>query len=114
MTTLPRGFTLIEVVVAFALLATISTGVSTTLLQATRARVVSRHLLTATQLAADGIEHARGGNALAPLPTRVGNFERRVSISPWPATPGLRRVAVVVEWNDGRAQQLELQTLIPG
>lgn len=109
-----RAFTLIEVVVAFALLATISAGVVTSLLQATRARVVSRNLTTATQLAADGVEHVRSGAAAAALPTQVDGFERRVVNRPWPANPRLREVTVIVAWNDGRPQQVELHTLISG
>ena len=105
------GFTLIEVLFAFALLATVSAALTTSLLQALHARATSRDLLVATQLASDAIEQMRLG--LIPGQGVDRRFERQVHVTAIADMPSINRIEVSVSWNDGQSRQIHLTTLLP-
>ena len=108
---LPRGFTLIELMVALVLLAAAGLGLSTTLASTRNALSLSERQMQAVQLAAEGMEQLHAGHALGPI--RVpGDFERAVLVTPWGDHPGLQRVQVTVSWNDGEGHTLNLMTLV--
>jgi|SRR5579862_2515714 len=105
-----RGFTLVEVLVAVALLSLMAVTLTETLIASERARAISERWTQAAQLAAEGIEQLRAGQSLAPI--RVpGAFVRRASVTPWNGHDGLVEVAVSVSWNDGAPHDLQLHTL---
>lgn len=111
MTSRVRGFTLVEVIIAVFLLSVIALGLTNTLIGAQRARVVSERWMQATQLAAEGIEQLRAGQALEP--TRIaGYFDRASRVVAWNDHPGLSRLEVTVSWNDGAPRSFQLTTLV--
>jgi prepilin-type N-terminal cleavage/methylation domain-containing protein len=97
-----QGFTLVEVMVAVLLLSMIALALTQTLVSAQRAHGVSEEWMQATQLAAEGIEQFRAGNALTPL-AAAGCFERSGTIALWDDHPGLYRLEVTVSWNNGQS-----------
>jgi len=105
-----RGFTLIEVMIAVALLSTVALAVTSTLVSAQHARAVSEQWMQATLLATEGLEQLRAGQPAAALRT-AGRFERSAVSGPWAGDPGVRRLEVTVTWNDGTAQRFQLTTL---
>lgn len=104
------GFTLIEVMVAVFLLSVMSLALSSTLVSTQRARARSERWLQATQLAAEGIEQLRAGQALSAVGIAAG-FERSGEVTPWNGQLGLYRLEVTVSWNDGAPQKFQLATL---
>jgi prepilin-type N-terminal cleavage/methylation domain-containing protein len=106
----PYGFTLIEVLVAVALLAVMALSLTQTLIASQQARARSERWAQATQLAAAGIEQLRAGHTPG-LSGVAGGFDRRVEVTPWTGHAGLVRLAVTVSWDDGAAQRLQLTTL---
>jgi len=105
-----RAFTLVEVMVAVALLSVVALGMTTTLVGAQRARARSEQWMQATVAAVDGLEQLRAGHALGPL-RDPGRFERSASVSTWNGHPGLYRLEVTVSWDDGTPQRFRLTTL---
>jgi len=122
-----RGFTLIEVVVAFVLLAAIlvmafevfSAGLSRTGALADRSRAL---VIAQSRLAATGVEQAlREGESTGESDDHRFQWSTRVTRSDEGLTPGkpapsayvLYRIDVLVTWQDanGRAQALPLSTL---
>ena len=108
---LPKGFSLVEVMVATVLLSAIALAVSQTLVGALRARAQSERWMQATQLATEGIEQLRAGHSLRTLAADVG-FERTGSTMPWVGHPGVQRLEVTVSWNDGEPHTFQLTTLV--
>jgi type II secretory pathway pseudopilin PulG len=105
------AFTVIEVMIAVALLSAVALGVTTTLVAAQRARAVSERWMQATQLAAEGLEQLRAGHALAPI--RIpGGFERSGRITVWNGHANVSELQVTVSWNDGDAHSFQLVTLM--
>jgi prepilin-type N-terminal cleavage/methylation domain-containing protein len=104
------GFTLVEVMIALVLLSSIALGVTSTLVAAQRARVVSENWMEATQLATEGLEQLRAGHSLGPV-RNGGHFDRTGSVAGWNGHPGLYHLEVTVTWNDGEPRHLQLVTL---
>jgi prepilin-type N-terminal cleavage/methylation domain-containing protein len=104
------GFTLVEVIVAVALLSVVALGLATTLIGAQQGRAATEKWMQATQLAAAGMEQLRAGHVLGPLEA-PGDFDRSASVTPWSDHPGLYRLEVTVSWNDGIGHRVQLTTL---
>lgn len=105
-----QGFSLIEVLIAMAILSVISLAVSTTLIGAQRARGTSERWMQALQLAAEGIEQVRAGHALGAVRI-AGAFKRSGRVTPWRDHPGLYQLEVTVSWDDPQPHALQLVTL---
>src|SRR5262249_16084549 len=103
------GFTLVEVIVATALLATIALGLTSTLVAAQRGRAQSEQSMYAVQLAAEGLEQLRAGQS--PRDTLLPGFTRIARATSWSGHPGLDQLEVSMSWNDGVARTLHLSTL---
>ncbi len=103
------GFTLVEVLMATLLLSTVALGLTSTLVHAQRVRAASERWMLATQLAAEGIEQLRAGQALGPV--LAAGFERSGRTAPWSGHPGLQRLEVAVSWDDGQPHSFQLVTL---
>jgi len=104
-----RGFTLMEVLVAVALLSVTALAVTTTLVSAQQARARSERWMQAMQLAAEGMEQLRAGAAaVAAAPP---GYERTTTVTAWNGHVGLYALEVTVTWNHWGAQQLQLTTL---
>ena len=107
-----HGFTLLEAVVALAILAV--TGIAALSALGAELGVAGRsnHALEAAALAQDGLARLRllSGQELEPLPDslRRGNFAAPFEEYAWRASargvldePGLLDVSLVVSWDDG-------------
>jgi prepilin-type N-terminal cleavage/methylation domain-containing protein len=105
-----RGFSLVELLIALALLSAVALGLSTTLITTHRALTASGKRMQAVQLAAEGLEQLRAGQ-LPGGERLAGDFERSASVTPWGGHAGLRRLEVTVSWNDGDTHTLQLVTL---
>ncbi|MFN8627444.1 MAG: prepilin-type N-terminal cleavage/methylation domain-containing protein [Candidatus Binatia bacterium] len=105
------GFTLVELLVALLVLSVAALGLASTLASTGRALSLSRKWMQATQLAAEGMEQLRAGQALGSSGV-LGGFERSVVTAPWDGHPALQRLEVTVSWNDGEAQTFRLVTLV--
>ena len=105
-----RGFTLVEMMVAVALLSTIALGLTMTLVSAQRARARSEQWMQAPVVAVEGLEQLRAGHALGPL-RASGSFQRSGSVTAWPGHAGVYRIEVTVSWDDGTARRFQLTTL---
>jgi prepilin-type N-terminal cleavage/methylation domain-containing protein len=106
-----HGFTLIEVLVAVLLLSTMALTLSQTLIASQRARATSERWTHAAQLAAEGIEQLRTGQA--PGPVRIpGDFGRHAEVAAWNGHAKLVQLTVTVSWNDGTAHDFQLSTLV--
>ena len=105
-----RGFSLIELLIALALLSTVALGLSSTLITAHRALTASGKRMQAAQLAAEGLEQLRSGQVPGGVHL-AGDFERSALVTPWGGHPDLRRLEVTVSWNDGDTHTLQLVTL---
>lgn len=104
-----RGFSLVEVLAALAILATTAASLASVLHHAFYTRRVSRDLVRATELAADAIEVWRSGAVPDALATGDRRFERRWYVRP-SRDAGLQEIEVSVAWNDGRRHVVELRT----
>ena len=105
-----RGFTLVEVMMAMLVLATMALALTQTLTSTQRARATSEKWMHATQLAVEGIEQFRAGHPLGAI-ANGGDFERAGTVAPWDGHPGLYRLQVTVSWNDGEPRRMQLTTL---
>jgi len=106
----PDGFSLIEVLVALALLSTVAASLAGALHQAAHARKLSRDILYATELAADTIEAWRSGAPGEIIPIDDARFQRSIRILPDPETATLHEIEVSVSWTDGRPHTVQLRT----
>lgn len=106
-----RAFTLVEVMVAVFLLSVTALGVAATMVSAQHGRGVSERSLRATQLAIEGIEQLRAGQALDNRGLPSG-FDRSGTVTAWENHPGLARLEVSVSWSDDRPRTFELVTLV--
>jgi type II secretory pathway pseudopilin PulG len=104
------AFTLVEVIVATALLAMVALGLTSTLVDAQRGRAESEQSMRATQLAAEALERLRAGARSVADPPPPG-FERTTRVVPWTGHPGLDLLEVTVSWNDGTKHSFQLLTL---
>lgn len=104
------GFTLIEVLVAVLLLSMMALALSRTLIASQRARTSSERWTQAAQLAAEGIEQLRTGEAVGPVGI-PGDFGRRAEVAAWNGHDNLVQLTVTVSWNDGTAHDFQLSTL---
>lgn len=125
---LQRGYSLIEVIVAFALLALALTLLLGTLSGAARQVRWSGDAGRAALHAQSLLDQVGVGEAIEPGQSGgqfdEGRYRWTLSIEPWtdpalppaaaidPAAPRLFEVALSVQWGDGRpGQQLQLRTL---
>jgi len=105
-----RGYTLLEVLVALALLGAAATALTEALLVAHRAQRVANQWLQAVVLAEQALERARlsrMGGADAP-----GGFRRRWEIVPIADDLRLTRLQVTVEWDRPAPGALQLATWV--
>jgi prepilin-type N-terminal cleavage/methylation domain-containing protein len=105
------GFTLVEALVAVALLAVTALAVTQTCLQAQRARRLSAGHMRATLLAAQALEQLRAGHGAQPLTVADGTA-RAATVAAWNGRKDLQHVEVTVTWNDGAERVLRLSTLM--
>lgn len=122
-----RGFTLIEVVVAFALLALALTFLLASLSGATRQIRVASDSSRATLHAQSLLAQVGVGETLQPG-RRQGTFDAGryrwvLEIAPYvdplrstsplsnPSAPRLMQLTLAMEWGNGRGQQMQWQTL---
>lgn len=120
---LPRGFSLLEVLVAFAILSLALTTLFSLFGGAVRSSAVARDYQQALLLAETQLAYLQGVNAaqLQAASTHgetSGGFSWRSEVTPLeqelPVVAGvtLYRLAVQIHWQEsGRARQLELTTL---
>lgn len=123
-----RGYSLIEVIVAFALLALALTLLLGTLSGATRQVRWSGDAGTAALHAQSLLDQVGVGTPLQPGQSDgefdAGRYRWTLAIAPWtdpgsppavaidPSAPRLYGVTLAVQWGDGRpAERLQLQTL---
>lgn len=104
------GFTLIEVLVAVGLLSIIALALAQTLVTSMRSAMASGRWIRATQLAAEGMERLRAGDAATTV-AALGEFERQATVAAWSSDPRLRRLEVNVTWNDGESHVVRLISL---
>jgi prepilin-type N-terminal cleavage/methylation domain-containing protein len=104
------AFTLVEVMVATALLAMVALGLTSTLIAAQRGRAQSEQSMHAIQLAAEAIERLRADRGTVIDPPPAG-FERTTRVAPWSGHPGLDLLEVTTSWNDGTAHSFQVVTL---
>lgn len=110
MSTDARGFTLIELLVAGLIFAILASALTQTLIRAQCSGATSARWLRATQLAEERLERLRAGDRsddAAP----IGAFTRSWRAAPSAAAPGLERLDVTVEWEDGGTQRFVLSAL---
>lgn len=104
-----RGFTLIEVIVAMALLAASSAMLTRSIVAAIRSGHTFASLRAAQHLADDAIERVQAGHPVPALPTDSA-WQRRIEIVP--EGPHLRRVAVTVEHRHDADRSVRLEALV--
>ena len=104
------GFSLVEVMVATLLLSAVALAVTQTLVTALQQRAQSERWMQATQLAVEGLEQLRAGQALRPLASGSG-FERAGTAAAWGGHPGVQQLEVTVSWDDGEPHNFQLTTL---
>jgi len=110
MTADARGFTVVELLVATLIFAMLATALAHTLIRAQRGGITSARWLRATQLAEERLERLRAGERsddAAP----IGEFTRSWRSAPALGVPGLERLDVTVEWQDGGTQRFVLSAL---
>ena len=105
-----RGFTLVEVMMAVVVLSLVALALSSTLITARRARLVSQRRMKALQLAAQGMEQLRTGRSPAPISPNRDDFRRAASITAAEGHPELLKLEVTVTWNDGQAHSVRLRS----
>jgi type II secretory pathway pseudopilin PulG len=105
------GFSLVEVIVATALLSAVALTVTQTLVSALHTGARNEQWMHATELAAEGIELLRAGHTLRPLAPGVG-FQRSGVVTPWDGHTGLQRLEVTIAWDDGEHHTFQLTTLV--
>ncbi len=122
-----RGFTLIEVVVAFALLALALTFLLASLSGATRQIRIASDSSRATLHAQSLLAQVGVGETLQPGRTQgdydAGRYRWVLEIAPYvdplrspsslsnPSAPRLLQLTLAMEWGNGRGQQLQWQSL---
>lgn len=108
---MPGGFSLVEVMVALLLLASVSLAVTSTLVTAQRSQRTSARWLRAVHLAADGVEQLRAGLPLEAAGVEAG-FERAGRVADDVAHPGAAEVEVTVRWEDDGTRVYRLATTV--
>jgi type II secretion system protein I len=137
---LPRGFTLLEVLVALAILgvsiASVLRLIGVSARAATRTEAMTRALFVAEELmeelstlneselrarggvTADYAEHERrmiqrreGGTSTLESPPTPGRYSYAVAVMADPNEPGLYRVHLDVIWPEARGTRVELSTM---
>ena len=104
------GFTVIELLVAVTIFATLAAALAQTLIAAQQARASSALWLRATQLAEERLERLRAGDRSqdgAP----IERFTRTWHAEP-AGLPGLERRDVEVTWDDHGVQRFTLSALV--
>jgi len=115
----PKGFTLVEVMVALGLFVLALGSLPGVLVECIRSNEYARHVTTASNFAQDKIEVIRNtvytAAASGSDQTTEGTitYSRTWTVSSGPSTT-TRKVAVVVSWTDNSSRQLELDTIIGG
>lgn len=104
-----RGFTLIEVIVAMALLAASSSMLTRSIVAAVRSGHTFTALREAQRLADEAIERVQAGHAVPALPTD-SVWRRRIEIAP--EGLHLHRVIVTVEHRHAAERSLRLEALV--
>lgn len=106
----PTGFTLLEVVIALALLSLVAAASTRTLIAARRVGHELTRWQQAHTLAIEGLELARAG-----MPPRLweldGDWTRRVTVRPG-ALPGVEAIEVEVSANTGSGPRVRLSTWV--
>lgn len=106
----PTGFTLLEVVIALALLSLVAAASTRTLIAARRVGHELTRWRHAHALAVEGLELARAG-----MPARLweldGDWTRRVTVRPG-GLPGVEAVDVEVRANTGSGPRVRLSTWV--
>lgn len=106
-----RGSTLVEILVAAAIFALAAGGAARALVAAERARRTSERALRAAQLAGEGLERLRCGEAVGGVES-IGAFTRSSESRTVDPALGLDRLDVTVSWPDGGERSLTLSALV--
>lgn len=105
-----KGYSLIEAVIAMALLSSISGAALGSLVAARRAARTVDYASTATQLAASGLEELRATGQLSPCPD--DQYERHGTLTPWLPHLGLSLARVHVESRQYADVVIDLETAV--
>ena len=105
-----HGNSLMELIVAMALLSIIALALTTTMVACHKARLVSERWLRATFLAVEGVEQLYAGQNVSDLAAPT-IFTRSSKVEAAAGIPGLMRLEVTISWNDTQARTLRLATL---
>lgn len=105
-----RGFGSIEAIVAVALLAAITAGMTSTVAHARRLHTSAAAERRATQLAVAAVERLRAGGS--PGTDEVAGYTTTASMAPWTGFGRLSEARVEVSWLDGERRSLVLRTLL--
>lgn len=105
-----RGFGSIEAIVAVALLAAITAGLTSTVAHARRLHTSAAAERRATQLAVAALERLRAGGSAGA--DEVGGYTTTVSLAAWAGFGRLSEARVHVTWLDGERRSLVLRTLL--
>ncbi len=115
----PKGFTLLEVLVALGIFILALGSLPGALLSSVESNAYARHLTTATNFGQDKVEAIRimpyttvtdGTDTMAEAGT---TYTRSWTVSAGP-TATTKKVAVIVSWTEPASRQVELDALIGG
>lgn len=106
-----RGYSLIECMVAIAIIGFVASAVAQTVILTQQRRQVSENWMRATELALQRIEAVRAGSMTDSQPMS-GIFRRDSAFTGVTGHPGLLRLDVTVGWTDPDPHQMTLSTLV--